>query len=95
MSDFLKAKPSSRSRIAWVTGILCVACCAVPFVGVAMGSATLAAFVFYWEGAAIAFAILGVAWVVYALISRREASSCCLNCGQRLKPGKGDQLKKD
>jgi hypothetical protein len=60
-----------------------------------MGSATLAAFVFYWEGAAIAVAVLGVGLLVYKLISRREASSCGVNCGQRLKPGNGDQLQKD
>ena len=81
MSVHPKAKPFHRSRIAWVTGILCAACCAVPFAGFAFGSATIAAFAGYFEEAALAVVVLGVALLVYKLASRKKAPVCDLNCG--------------
>lgn len=88
MTDSSATKPSSPKRLAWATGILCVACCAVPLVGIAIGSTTLAAFAVYSEGAAIAVAVLGMALLAYILISRRRASSCDIDCGSRPKPDK-------
>ena len=81
MSVHPKAKPFNRNRIAWVTGILCAACCAAPFAGFAFGSATIAAFAGYFEEAALAVVVLGVAWFVYTLASRKKAPVCDLNCG--------------
>lgn len=93
MPDLPNTEQSSPSRIAWITGILCVACCAVPFVGIAVGSATLAAFAYYSEGAAIAIAALGAALLAYKFISRRKAPSCDLGCGCRPAPNKDGEPK--
>ena len=87
MTDSSATKPSSPKRLAWTTGILCVACCAVPLVGIAIGSTTLAAFAVYSEGAAMA--VLGMALLAYILISRRRAPSCDIDCSSRPKLDKG------
>ena len=83
MSNPKSVKPSSLSRIAWATGALCIACCAFPFVGIAMGSAALAAFSFYSEAAAIAIAVLVVMLLAYKYVSRKKAPSCDLDCSYR------------
>ena len=83
MSELLQAKPSSHKRIAWVTGILCVACCAAPFAGLALGSATLVAMAGYFEAAAITLVVLGVALLGYKFAARRKALACSVNCGCR------------
>ena len=84
MPDLPKAKTLSHTRTtAWVAGILCVACCAVPLAGFAVGSATLVAVARYFETAAIAVAVLGIALFIYQLASRRKAPSCAINCGCR------------
>ena len=80
MSAPKSVKPASFNRIAWTTGALCIVCCTVPFVGIAMGSAALAAFSFYSEGAAIAIAILVVMLLAYKYISRKKTPSCDLGC---------------
>lgn len=83
MADIPNTKPSNPKRIVWVTGIMCVACCAIPFIGIAVGSTALAAFSFYSEGVAIAIAVTGMALLAYIFISRRKAPSCDLGCGCR------------
>ena len=93
MSDLSKIKYSNFSRIAWTIGALCVACCAAPLIGVAIGSATLAAFAFYSEGAAIAIAVLGTTLLAYKFISRRRAPSCDLDCSRRPKQDKDSDSK--
>ncbi len=95
MSDLKNSKPSSFSRIAWATGALCIACCAVPFIGIAIGSATLAAFAIYSEEVAIAMAILGATLLVYKFYSRRKAPSCDLDCGCRPASDKDSEPKTD
>ena len=75
MPDLKNSKPSSLSRIAWTTGMLCVACCAVPFIGIAMGSAALAAFAIYSEEAAITIAVLGATLLAYTFYFSRKAPS--------------------
>ena len=95
MSDLKNSKSSNLGRIAWATGILCVACCAVPFIGIAIGSATLAAFAIYSEEAAIAIAVLGATLLAYKLYPRSQAPSCDLDCGCRPTPDKGGEPKTD
>lgn len=95
MSIIKNTKPSSSSRTAWIMGILCVSCCAIPFVGIALGSATLAAFSIYSENAAIAIAVLGAALLAYKFISRSKAPSRDLDCGCRPTSDKGSKPKTD
>ena len=85
MSNDLKPKMSSPARrIAWATGILCVACCAVPLAGIAMGSAAIAGLAVYSEKAAIVVAALGLAaWLIYKRVRTKPAPSCDLDCGCR------------
>lgn len=92
MPNLPKAKTLSRTRTtAWVAGILCVACCVVSLAGLAVGSATLAALALYFETAAIAAVVLGIALFIYKLASRRKASSCAINCGCRPTTNKKDE----
>lgn len=95
MSDLPKVKSSSHKRIAWAAGILCVVCCAAPIIGLAIGSASLAAFAFYFDKAVIALAVVGVALFVYKFASRRKAPACELNCGCRPTPDKDSDAKPD
>ena len=74
------------SRIALATGILCVACCAVPMIGVAVGSAAIAGLAVYSEKAAAAVAVLGITFLVFRRVTRRAAPSCDLDCGSRPAP---------
>lgn len=83
MTALPKIKPPSHKRIAWATGILCIACCAAPFVGLALGSATLAAFAGYFAEAAIAVAVLGVALLGYKFTARQKAPACDIDCSCR------------
>lgn len=92
MSDPKYTKPSSTNRTTWKLGALCVACCTIPFVGVAIGSTALAAFSIYSKGAAIAIAVLGGAFLAYRYISRRKAPSCDIDCGCRPTSGKGEKI---
>lgn len=95
MPDLLKAKSSSHKRIAWATGILCVACCAAPFAGLALGSATLAALAGYFEAAAITVAVLGVVLLGYKFASRRKTLACDVNCGCHTTIHKDSESKQD
>lgn len=93
MSALKNAKSFRSKRIAWVTGVLCVACCTAPFIGMAVGSATFAAFALYSEEAAIA--ALGATLLAYKYYSRRKAPSCDLGCGCQPASGKSHELKTD
>ena len=87
MSNDLNSKPKNTSRrMAWVAGILCVGCCAVPLVGIAIGSAAVAGLAVYSEKIALAAAAMGlVAWLIYKRARNLQAPSCDLDCGCRPK----------
>lgn len=87
MSNDLNSKPKTTSRrLAWVAGILCVGCCAVPLIGIAMGSAAVAGLAVYSEKIALAAAAMGlVAWLIYKRARNQQAPSCDLDCGCRPK----------
>jgi glucan phosphoethanolaminetransferase (alkaline phosphatase superfamily) len=71
----------TAKRLAWLSGILCVLCCTIPILGVAVGSATLAGAAAFFESAAAAFvAAAGVLLAVW-LYRRRRAPACHLHCG--------------
>ena len=86
MPDASKPKPSFISRTAWITGIACVACCTVPLIGIAMGSAAVAGLSLHSEKAAIVVAVVGIAVVLFRRLTRQQGPSCNLDggCG----PGK-------
>lgn len=95
MSNLKKMKPSRPSRAAWITGVACITCCTIPFIGIAMGSATLAAFTLYSEGVAIAIAALGATWFTYKYISRKKAPACRLDGSCRPTADKGNKPQAD
>jgi len=73
---------SSRSitrRIAWLTGIACVACCTVPLLGVALGSASIAGLALYSEKAALVMAVIGVGALLFRRLTRSSGPSCNLD----------------
>ena len=80
MSDVSNIKRSAVSKIAWATGIACVACCTLPLVGVALGSAAIAGLAVYSEKAAIIVAAVGIGVLIYKRFARRAAPSCDLDC---------------
>lgn len=69
----------------WIAA-LCVACCAVPLLGIAIGSAALAGLAIYTEKAAVLVLVSALAWLVYKYFVRKKAGSCDLDC--RCKPSK-------
>ena len=83
MSNDLNSKPKTTTRrLAWVAGILCAGCCAVPLVGIAMGSAAVAGLAVYSEKIALAAAAVSlVAWLVYTRTRSQRAASYDLECG--------------
>ena len=87
MSNNLNPKPKTTTRrLAWVAGILCVGCCAVPLIGIAIGSATLAGLAVYSEKIALAAAAMSlVAWLIYKRIRSQQSPSCDLDCSSRPK----------
>ena len=95
MTDASNPKSRIFSRIAWATSILCVACCAIPFLGITAGSAALAATALYSEKAAIVVAAIGVAILAYKRITRKNAPSCDLDCGCRPRLKDGEQRIKE
>ena len=95
MTNVPTGKPSNPKRIAWTTGILCVSCCAIPFIGVAVGSATLAAFAVYSEKVAVVVLAVGVALLAYKRFTRKTPPSCDLDCSCRPEPDKMAENSKD
>jgi hypothetical protein len=79
MSKLLNFRSATGRQIAWLTGIACVACCAVPLVGLALGSAAVAGLAVYSERAAIAVALVGAAALVLRRLARRSGPSCDVN----------------
>lgn len=82
MSAPEKQSNTTTSRIAWVTGIACAACCAIPLFGVLAGSATLAGLAIYSERMAALVAVVGVAVFTYKKLTQKAGPACELtgNC---------------
>jgi hypothetical protein len=77
---------SSGRRIMWATGAACVACCTLPWLGLAVGSATLAGLAVYSERAAVLVALLGAALWFWRRSTRRAGPSCDID--GRCKPAR-------
>jgi hypothetical protein len=76
MATVDKPKASITQRIVWITGVACVACCAIPLLGIAVGSASVAALAVYSEKAAAVVALVGVAVLVVKRLTCKPAPSC-------------------
>ena len=88
MSNVPKVSSSNpkAKRIAWLTGMLCAACCAIPLIAIVIGSASLAGLALYAEKAVLAVVATGAGILVYLLIARRKAAkalACAVDCGCR------------
>jgi nitrate reductase gamma subunit len=81
MSKSQKSPTFFAGRIAWFTGLACVACCAVPWLAIAVGSSTLAGLAIYSEKAAAAVALLGVFALIYKRLTRKSGPACDLDAG--------------
>lgn len=86
---------SAVGRIALVTGIACVACCAVPMLGVVIGSAAIAGLALYSEKAAIAVAAIGVCALVFNRLTRKASPACNIDGSCGCKPDKGGVSNRD
>ena len=95
MPNLPTRKLSDQKRLAWTTGILCVACCAVPLVVIAFGSAGVVALSMYSEMAAGVVLILGIGILLYKRFKRRKASACDTNCGCKPESQNLSQTSKD
>ena len=73
-------RTSTSNRAARITGILCAACCTVPLVAIAIGSATLAGLAVYLEETALVAAVMGLAFFLYKRVTRKTSPSCALDC---------------
>lgn len=71
-----KPKFPTMACIAWITGIACVACCTVPVIGVAIGSASLVALARYSEQAAFVIAMIGLGVLVLKRLMRKSGPAC-------------------
>lgn len=69
-------QPSPERRILLATGIACAACCAIPVVGIVLGSTAIAGLAFFFERLALVLAIL----VGAALLFRRRARAAAAAC---------------
>ena len=74
------SKPSRLKRIASWAGILCIACCTVPLIGIAIGSAGLAGLAVYSEKAVAVVLIATVVMFAYLLLARRKTPTFNHDC---------------
>lgn len=69
-------KPSPERRILLTTGVACAACCAVPVVGLLLGSTAIAGLAFVFERLALVLAVIGVAVLLLRRRSRKTSAAC-------------------
>lgn len=69
-------------RLALSIAALCVGCCAIPVVGLALGFTAVAGLGIYFERAAVGFLVAGVLLFTYMKIKRRNAS-CAVDCSRK------------
>jgi hypothetical protein len=74
-----KSNSQTGRRIAWLTGIACVACCTLPIIDIAVRSASIAGLAVYSEKAAIAAAVVGILVLVYKRLSQKSGPACDIN----------------
>lgn len=82
-------------KIASWAGILCIACCAVPIIGIVMGSAALAGLAVYTERAVLVILIGVTALLAYQFFARKKPGSCGMDCSCRPESTRANQPKKD
>lgn len=66
-------------RLALSTAALCVGCCAIPVVGLALGFSAVAGLGIYFERAAVGFLVAGVLLFTYMKVKGRNAA-CTVDC---------------
>ena len=86
---------SRSKRIASWVGILCITCCAVPLMGIVIGSAILAGLAVYTEKAVLAVLTGAAALLAYQFFIRKKPRSCDIDCSCRPESPTTDQAKKD
>jgi len=74
MPDFSKLKSSAAARLAVLTGLACVACCSMPLLGAALGSALVAGLGWYFDLAAMVLAGLAVGAFMLSILKRKPAA---------------------
>ena len=89
------SKPSRLKRIASWAGILCIACCTAPLIGIAIGSAGLAGLAIYSEKAVAVILIVAASLFAYLLFVRRNPPSCGLDRSRRPASTDTEQAQKD
>jgi len=85
---------SIGKRIAWTVGIACVACCAIPSMGIAIGSASIAGLAIYSEKAAAGIAVIGLGYWIYQRLTRRTGPACDIAGSCRPAPAESEVRRK-
>lgn len=85
---------SIGKRIAWTAGIACVACCAIPSLGIAIGSASIAGLAIYSDKAAAAVAVIGLGLWVFKRLTRRAGPACDIDGSCRPTPADSESKRK-
>jgi hypothetical protein len=85
---------SIGKRIAWTAGIACVACCAIPSLGIAIGSASIGGLAIYSEKAAAAIAVIGLGFWIFKRLTRRSGPACDIDGSCRPNPSKSESKRK-
>lgn len=89
VTEASKPRASHGARIALLTGMACAACCAVPWLGLAIGSSAIAGLAVYSEQAALAVAVTGAGIMLFKRLTRKTGPACEVDgpCG----PGAQDR----
>ena len=85
-----KPKISTSTRITLLAGIACIGCCAIPLVGVTIGSAAMAGLAAYSDLAICGVVMAGFLAFILWRVMRRDGPSCDLD--GRCKPNRSSDL---
>lgn len=75
-------RTTTVKRLAWSAAALCVGCCAIPVVAVAVGFTAIAGLGVYMEQAALGFFVASLVLFFVVLIGKRNPS-CKLDCAPK------------
>lgn len=74
-------------RLAWLTALLCIGCCSIPFIlGLFLGFSALAGMAVYFESAALGIVLIASGIFVYGRHKKKkkqatDGPSCDTGCG--------------
>lgn len=79
MAKPITKQSRANQRLIWLTGGLCIACCALPLIGVWVGSTLLAGLAIYAEKAVLGILIVAGGFFAYRAWRAKHSPSCDLD----------------